>query len=301
MVAPNAVAENVLGTIGAILWSFQVTPQIWKSYRRKDTTGLSARMLAIWFCSSIFLGGYVITQDLAVPLLLQPQLFGFFIAISWGQCLVYSFGKTQRYATCAVAFVCLAAGAIEVGLVYGARAAEARGYEQPTQTYGILSAVLIVVGIFPQYYEIYELKAVMGISMIFLFVDMGGAFFSTLSLIFTPGSFDITACASYASSITAHWSQKLLGIVNSDTAIKVAKLQGDFIFHSHDDTDELFYVLEGGPMVLKFEESEDVILEKGDMIVVPKGVRHCPCADVETTVMFIENIGAVNTGGEKDT
>lgn len=105
---------------------------------------------------------------------------------------------------------------------------------------------------------------------------------------------------SVASTITSHWSQKLLGVLNGHTEIKIAKVSGDFIFHQHDDTDEVFYVLDGGPLVLKFEESEDVKLEKGDLLVVPRGVRHCPCAERETTIMVIESVGAVNTGEVED-
>ena len=67
----NSIAENVLGTIGAILWSLQLVPQIGKSYRDGKTEGLSSALLLIWFASGIFLGAYALIQRLAIPLLIQ--------------------------------------------------------------------------------------------------------------------------------------------------------------------------------------------------------------------------------------
>ncbi|KAM0748923.1 hypothetical protein T439DRAFT_57636 [Meredithblackwellia eburnea MCA 4105] len=200
---PNPVAENVLGTMGAVLWSIQLCPQIYKSYVKKDTRGLSASMLAIWFCSGLFLGGYSIAQRLPVPLLIQPQLFCLFTAIAWAQCLVYEQEKTPTFATVTCIIVCVVSGGIELALVYGARALEVRGNNKATTAWGILSTISILAGFVPQYIEIFRLRAVIGISLVFLFVDMGGAVFSSLALLFTPeGHVDILALSSYGSAFT---------------------------------------------------------------------------------------------------
>lgn len=89
-------------------------------------------------------------------------------------------------------------GALEYGLL---RAAQADDSGKAAQAWGLLSAILIVVGLLPQYYEVYKMRAVVGISYLFLLVDMSGGAFSILSLIWTEGQFDAVASASYAAVI----------------------------------------------------------------------------------------------------
>lgn len=90
-----------------------------------------------------------------------------------------------------------------------------------------------------------------------------------------------------------YWSQRTIGTLN-DYEIKLAKLLGEFVWHSHPDTDELFLVLSG---ILNIQlRDRDVILKPGEVFVVPKGVEHCPKADEEVGVMLLEPKGVVNTG-----
>ena len=90
-----------------------------------------------------------------------------------------------------------------------------------------------------------------------------------------------------------HWSPKVVARLN-DYEIKLAKLKGEFVWHTHDDTDELFLVLEGS-LVIRLRE-RDVSLRAGQLYVVPRGVEHCPTADGDVSVMLIEPVGVVNTG-----
>ena len=90
-----------------------------------------------------------------------------------------------------------------------------------------------------------------------------------------------------------HWSPKVVARLN-DYEIKLAKLKGEFVWHTHDDTDELFLVLEGS-LVIPLREG-DVSLRAGQLYVVPRGVEHCPIADGDVSVMLIEPAGVVNTG-----
>ena len=90
-----------------------------------------------------------------------------------------------------------------------------------------------------------------------------------------------------------HWSPKIVAQVN-DTQVKLAKLQGAFEFHRHDDADEAFYVLRGS-LRIEFRDGT-VELEAGDLIVVPRGVEHRPVAEMEAHVMLIEPEGTVSTG-----
>tara|TARA_B100001123_G_scaffold414745_1_gene514550 strand:- start:880 stop:1239 length:360 start_codon:yes stop_codon:yes gene_type:complete len=90
-----------------------------------------------------------------------------------------------------------------------------------------------------------------------------------------------------------HWSPKVIAEMN-DYQFKLVKIQGDFVWHNHADTDEAFIVLEGS-MRIEFEDGE-VELSEGEMYVVPKGVNHKPYAEEECKVMLVEPRGVVNTG-----
>ncbi len=90
-----------------------------------------------------------------------------------------------------------------------------------------------------------------------------------------------------------HWSPKVIAELN-DYQFKLVKIQGEFVWHNHPDTDEVFIVIEGS-MNIEFE-NETVQLNEGEMLVVPKGVEHKPYADSECKVMLVEPRGVVNTG-----
>ncbi|MBU5213929.1 cupin domain-containing protein [Heyndrickxia oleronia] len=95
------------------------------------------------------------------------------------------------------------------------------------------------------------------------------------------------------SKFNEYWSPKVISEMN-DYQFKLAKLLGDFVWHSHNDTDEVFFVIEG-EMKIEFRDGE-VTLSKGEMYVVPKGVEHKPFAEKECQVMLVEPKGVVNTG-----
>ncbi len=95
------------------------------------------------------------------------------------------------------------------------------------------------------------------------------------------------------SLFTDHWSPKVVARMN-DYEIKVVKVQGEFVWHTHDDTDELFFVL-SGKLTIQLRDG-DVSLREGQLFVVPRGVEHCPIARGEVHAMLIEPAGVVNTG-----
>tara|TARA_B110000263_G_scaffold79305_1_gene69204 strand:+ start:13342 stop:13701 length:360 start_codon:yes stop_codon:yes gene_type:complete len=90
-----------------------------------------------------------------------------------------------------------------------------------------------------------------------------------------------------------HWSPKVIAEMN-DYQFKLVKIQGEFVWHSHDHTDEVFIVLEGN-MNIEFEDKK-IHLKEGEMYVVPKGIIHKPYAESECKIMIIEPRGVVNTG-----
>ena len=90
-----------------------------------------------------------------------------------------------------------------------------------------------------------------------------------------------------------HWSPRVIAEMN-DYQFKLAKIEGEFVWHDHADTDETFIVLDG-KLRIEFRDGA-VELGPGEMYVVPRGVEHKPCADEEVKVLLIEPRGVVNTG-----
>jgi mannose-6-phosphate isomerase-like protein (cupin superfamily) len=90
-----------------------------------------------------------------------------------------------------------------------------------------------------------------------------------------------------------HWSPKIIAQMN-EYHFKVAKVQGEFVWHEHPETDEVFLVLQG-QLEIQFRDGS-VKLKEGEMFVVPKGVEHRPVAEQECHILLIEPAGTVNTG-----
>lgn len=95
------------------------------------------------------------------------------------------------------------------------------------------------------------------------------------------------------SLFTDHWHPRILGEVN-DCHIKVVKLKGEFVWHHHDNEDELFLVTKG-TLRMKFRDHETVVRE-GEFVIVPRGVEHLPCADEEVHLVLVEPKSTLNTG-----
>ncbi|HXJ05275.1 MAG TPA: cupin domain-containing protein [Candidatus Acidoferrum sp.] len=90
-----------------------------------------------------------------------------------------------------------------------------------------------------------------------------------------------------------YWNPRVIGELN-DCHIKAVKLKGEFIWHHHDNEDELFLVTEG-TLRMKFRDREEIIRE-GEFIIVPRGVEHCPVADEEVHLILMEPKSTRNTG-----
>ena len=90
-----------------------------------------------------------------------------------------------------------------------------------------------------------------------------------------------------------HWSPKVVARLN-DYEIKLVKLKGEFVWHTHADTGELFLVVEGS-LTIQLRDG-DVTLGPGQLYVIPRGVEHCPTAEGDVSAMLIEPAGVVNTG-----
>ncbi len=91
-----------------------------------------------------------------------------------------------------------------------------------------------------------------------------------------------------------HWSPRLAAELNGQ-AVKLAKLEGGFVWHHHDDADEMFLVT-SGQLRIEFRDEEDMVLEEGELLVVPRGVEHRPVAEEEIEALLFEPTETTNTG-----
>ena len=91
----------------------------------------------------------------------------------------------------------------------------------------------------------------------------------------------------------AHWSPKIVGELNG-SHVKLVKVQGEFVWHHHDAEDELFLVIKGR-LLIKLRD-QDIWLDEGEFVVIPRGVEHMPIAEEEVQIMLLEPASTTNTG-----
>ena len=99
------------------------------------------------------------------------------------------------------------------------------------------------------------------------------------------------------SQFDQYWSPRIIGAVN-DSYVKVAKLNGEFVWHSHEQEDELFLVVKGR-LTVRFRDG-DIHLNEGQMLIVERGVEHQPVAESEAHVLIVEPKATLNTGDVVD-
>ena len=189
----NAVAENVLGTIGTVLWCIQLIPQVIRNYRAKNCEGLPPLMMFLWAASGVPFSIYFIATDGSIPLRIQPQLFTFFCTT-----LYYPPKKVSRtrLVTFVGAFIAISIG-LEVGFILWLRPLYRRGIEWPMLIIGIVASILLAIGLIPPYFELAKRQGrVIGINFVFLTLDSLGALFSLLSIV--VGTMDIMSIVLYA-------------------------------------------------------------------------------------------------------
>ena len=95
------------------------------------------------------------------------------------------------------------------------------------------------------------------------------------------------------SRFSEHWSPKIIGEVN-DSYVKAVKFKGEFVWHQHENEDELFLVVKG-KLTMRLREG-DVEVNPGEFLIIPRGVEHLPVAEEETHVILLEPKSTLNTG-----
>jgi len=93
------------------------------------------------------------------------------------------------------------------------------------------------------------------------------------------------------------WQPKIVAELN-DAHVRIAKIEGEFVWHHHDDEDELFLVV-AGRMRMQLRDG-DVVVEPGELIVVPRGVEHCPIGEEGCQIVMVEPKTTLNTGNVRD-
>jgi mannose-6-phosphate isomerase-like protein (cupin superfamily) len=97
--------------------------------------------------------------------------------------------------------------------------------------------------------------------------------------------------------LSEHWSPRIVGELNGQH-VKLAKLLGEFVWHHHDDEDELFLVIKGS-LRMRLRDG-DVVIDEGEFFIVPRGIEHMPVAEEEVHVLLIEPAGTRNTGNVRN-
>jgi mannose-6-phosphate isomerase-like protein (cupin superfamily) len=113
----------------------------------------------------------------------------------------------------------------------------------------------------------------------------------------TMGAMKPLSIPTALATFTEEWQPRRLATVN-DHDVKIARISGDFVWHSHPNSDELFLVV-AGHLTIGLREAgveSRVELHPEDLFVVPAGVQHCPSATPETVIVMVEKVGTVNTG-----
>ncbi|RJE19362.1 PQ loop repeat protein [Aspergillus sclerotialis] len=223
------VASNVLRTIGTVFWCVQLIPQIWYNWRRKETEGLPPLMMLLWAACAVPMGVYMILQKVNIPLQVQPQVFGVFSLISWGQILYYGHKYTRVKATLLVIGTIALCGGLEALLILTLRIPYNKGVTWPDLLVGAVAAVLLAAGLIPPYFELWKRDGrVIGFNWVFLSIDTLGGLFSLFALA-AQGSFDILGGIMYIIVVVLEagiYGSHIVWRIRYRKVIKEAKVTG---------------------------------------------------------------------------
>lgn len=182
----DKVLSNVFGTLGAVCWSVQLTPQILLNYRRHSASGLSSAFMLLWACAGVPLGVYNIVAGFNIALQVQPQILTALSLITWMQCYYYQHNWSIRKSGTIALAIATIMGGVEIGLVFAVRAGKAQAIEWPTKLMAALAALFLALGVLEQYLAIWKNRSVDGISFLFCGIDALGDITSIVSVCFEP-------------------------------------------------------------------------------------------------------------------
>ncbi|KAJ2727136.1 hypothetical protein GGI07_000020 [Coemansia sp. Benny D115] len=167
----------------------------WQNYRRKSTEGVSLAMLYFWFAGNMFYGAYAIADDLYVGLVIQPQIFAFFTLVNILQVYFYRFKWRLSKVFLAFVVLCSIYTGLHMGMWKAIEVAVDKDQSGAVTFMGVLPAILIAAGFFPEFYVCVKEQSV-EMSNFFILLDISGGVFSTISLAFDH-TFDYVASITY--------------------------------------------------------------------------------------------------------
>ena len=193
----DAIISTVFGTLGAVCWSIQLTPQIILNYRRHSASGLSRGFMLLWACAGIPLGVYNILAGFDIALQVQPQILTVLSLVTWAQCCCYEQKWSVRKVIIIASMLTAFMGGVEVALYFAVRAGLQTGTHWPLQFMGALAALFLALGVIEQYIQIWKHQSVEGISFLFCGIDALGDVTSIISVSF-ESTLDILGVVMYA-------------------------------------------------------------------------------------------------------
>jgi len=98
--------------------------------------------------------------------------------------------------------------------------------------------------------------------------------------------------------IETYWSPHIVAQLNGQQ-VRIAKVKGEFTWHHHEHEDEMFFVIKGS-LTIRLRDQDDVVLNRGELVVIPRGVEHQPFAEEETHLLLFEPASTVNTGNVRN-
>ncbi|KAI7298743.1 PQ loop repeat protein-like protein [Hortaea werneckii] len=181
----SPAAANTFGTVGAVLWSLQLLPQIWTNWRRHDSEALSPTFFLAWAFAGVPLGVYNIVQDFNYALQVQPNILIFLSLVNWAQCKYY--GETKwggKRIAPSFASMAMVLGGVETGLVFALRVADRKGQKWAVMLMAIAAAILLAGGVLRHYVSMFRSRSDAGLSLKFALLDAGGDVASLLAVVF---------------------------------------------------------------------------------------------------------------------
>ncbi|THW90419.1 PQ loop repeat protein-like protein [Aureobasidium pullulans] len=182
----NHAIATAFGILGAVLWSLQLFPQIWKNWRRHSSESLSPLFFLAWAIAGIPLGVYNIVDDLNIALQIQPNILLLLSLITWSQCKHYGDGWSWTKTSIVSLLLAVIFGGIETGLVFALRLGRDRGLEWPSTLMAIVAAVLLAGGVLRHYVDMIKTRSDAGMSLKFALLDASGDLASLISVVFQP-------------------------------------------------------------------------------------------------------------------
>ncbi|KAI9137994.1 hypothetical protein BKA69DRAFT_1094335 [Paraphysoderma sedebokerense] len=184
------VLESVFAFLNFVLWSFQLVPQIYHTYKRKTTYGVNPWVMIIWIVSCAGGTAYALLQRLSLFIDIQLIFFGTFCGVCLSQHVYYAlhYSKLKSVLACLGLLLLYSGVTVSCYLVM-----TTSNSITLTQIIAISATVLLCLGFVPQYITILKAKTAEGLSVWFLVMDAVGGIFFALSLVFRPGPYDIIA------------------------------------------------------------------------------------------------------------